>query len=100
LRPPISLYFAEHIDLNIAGFSAGSIAAAMQIAMTRSIWSGTSTWRPAESTTSLPAVAGKRARVANMPAHASRIEAALSLLAGNALRKLRADRLTRRASGA
>jgi hypothetical protein len=69
-------------------------------AMTRSIRSGTSTWRPAESTTSLPAVAGKKARVASMPAHASRIEAALSLLAGNALRKSRADRLARRASGA
>jgi len=43
-------------------------------AMTRSIRSGTSTWRPAESTTSLPAVAGKKARVASMPAQASRIE--------------------------
>src|SRR5262249_12953904 len=69
-------------------------------AMTRSIRSGTSTWRPAESTASRPAVAGKDESSASAPAHSSRSEVAPGPMDRNASGKSRADRLTRRASGA
>src|SRR5262249_18484631 len=40
-------------------------------AKTRSIWSGTSTWRPAESVTSRPAIADKGQLTASTMAHSS-----------------------------
>src|SRR5882724_3890538 len=54
-------------------------------AMTRSTRSGTSTWRPAESTTSRPAIADTDQTVASTAASSSRSGAATSVIASSRL---------------